>query len=559
MDSFDHAVAITKKYDAGIRMVTVEGEMFAPGGAVSGGAFKNNSNLLGSRRELQELEKKVQEEKQEVEKILKEIEKTKTERNTLRTTLEEIGASLQQLFISQNTARVNVTREKEKKEEYSGSYESLKEENESISRRMEELKEKKESILQELTASEEKERANNDLIEKNDGILSEVRKVEEEKQAAVSRWDVEIEKMQQKVLFEEENLTRIDAELTRLKGEEKEIVDTMEQSKKDIEERLRNIEEIKKTIETSHTVQEEDDRRLKEAIAKKEELAGTQKDFFEKRETLSEQISALDKEYFRLTTQQENMEASMEKQINYMWDEYEITLSDAEALKTDTQMELPAMKKEIGSLKNKIKALGPVNVNAIDEFRDVSERYTFLKTQHDDLVEAEKTLQDIITNLDASMRKQFTEQFGRIQTEFDKVFKTLFGGGLGRLELVEDEDILTAGVRVIAQPPGKKLVNMMQRSGGEKSLTAIALLFAIQNLKPSPFCLLDEIEASLDENNVVRFSDYLHKLTKNTQFIVITHRRGTMERADRLYGITMQEKGISALVSVNLIDKEITE
>ena len=157
------------------------------------------------------------------------------------------------------------------------------------------------------------------------------------------------------------------------------------------------------------------------------------------------------------------------------------------------------------------------------------------------------------------MRTQFQEQFGRIQVEFDKVFKTLFGGGLGKLELVEDEDILEAGVRVIAQPPGKKLTNMMQLSGGEKSLTAIALLFAIQNLKPSPFALLDEIEASLDENNVVRFSEYLHKLTKNTQFIVITHRRGTMERADRLYGITMQEKGVSALVSVNLIDKEITE
>ncbi len=146
-----------------------------------------------------------------------------------------------------------------------------------------------------------------------------------------------------------------------------------------------------------------------------------------------------------------------------------------------------------------------------------------------------------------------------IQKEFDKVFKELFGGGTGRLELVEDQDILEAGVRVIAQPPGKKLQNMMQMSGGEKSLTAISLLFAIQNLKPSPFCLLDEIEAALDESNVGRFAGYLHKLTKNTQFIVITHRRGTMDRADRLYGITMQEKGVSTLVSVSLIDdKDLT-
>ena len=146
----------------------------------------------------------------------------------------------------------------------------------------------------------------------------------------------------------------------------------------------------------------------------------------------------------------------------------------------------------------------------------------------------------------------------KINQEFDKVFRELFGGGKGTLELLEDEDILEAGVRIIAQPPGKKLQNMMQLSGGEKALTAIALLFAIQNLKPSPFCLLDEIEAALDENNVSRFANYLHKLTRHTQFIVITHRRGTMEKTDRLYGITMQEKGVSVLVSVNLIDEEIT-
>ena len=144
-----------------------------------------------------------------------------------------------------------------------------------------------------------------------------------------------------------------------------------------------------------------------------------------------------------------------------------------------------------------------------------------------------------------------------MQTEFSKSFKELFGGGHGTLELVEDEDILEAGIRIIAQPPGKKLQNMMQMSGGEKALTAIALLFAIQNMKPSPFCLLDEIEAALDENNVARYAGYLKKLTKNTQFIIITHRRGTMAAADRLYGITMQEKGVSTQVSVNMVEEEL--
>ena len=181
-----------------------------------------------------------------------------------------------------------------------------------------------------------------------------------------------------------------------------------------------------------------------------------------------------------------------------------------------------------------------------------------MNNQRNDLVKAEETLLEIIKELDAGMRRQFREQFERIRVEFDKALKELFGGGKGTLELSEEEDILEAGIRIVAQPPGKKLQNMMQLSGGEKALTAIALLFAIQNLKPSPFCLLDEIEAALDESNVSRYAKYLHKLTKHTQFIVITHRRGTMERADRLYGITMQEKGVSTLVSVNLVDKDLT-
>ena len=163
----------------------------------------------------------------------------------------------------------------------------------------------------------------------------------------------------------------------------------------------------------------------------------------------------------------------------------------------------------------------------------------------------------IIEDLDSGMRKQFLEKFAEIQREFNASFKHLFGGGHGALELVEDEDILECGIRIIAQPPGKKLQNMMQMSGGEKALTAIALLFAIQALKPSPFCLLDEIEAALDDSNVSRFASYLNKLTKNTQFIVITHRRGTMTAADRLYGITMQEKGVSTLVSVDLIEHDL--
>ena len=242
-----------------------------------------------------------------------------------------------------------------------------------------------------------------------------------------------------------------------------------------------------------------------------------------------------------------------------MWEEYELTPHAALELRNDAYTDLSALKKLIIQIKDDIRKLGDVNVNAIEEYKEVSERYLFLKGQHDDLIEAEQTLMGIIEELDAGMRRQFTEKFAEIQREFDKTFKLLFGGGHGTLELVEDEDILECGIRIIAQPPGKKLQNMMQLSGGEKALTAIALLFAIQSLKPSPFCLLDEIEAALDDSNVTRFASYLNKLTENTQFIVITHRRGTMTAADRLYGITMQEKGVSTLVSVNLIENDLTE
>lgn len=225
-----------------------------------------------------------------------------------------------------------------------------------------------------------------------------------------------------------------------------------------------------------------------------------------------------------------------------MWNEYELTLSEATQLKDDELSDVSEIKKIVTDTKNEIRKLGDVNVNAIEDYKEVAERYEFLKNQHDDLVSARDKLITVIEELDKNMREQFTTKFEEIKIEFDKVFRQLFGGGKGTIELDPEADILDAAITIISQPPGKKLQNMMQLSGGEKALTAICLLFAIQNLKPSPFCLLDEIEAALDDSNVDRYAKYLHKLTKNTQFIVITHRRGTMAAADRLYGITMQEK-----------------
>ncbi len=557
VDNVDNAVKIARKFDYGIRMVTIEGELLVPGGAISGGAFKNNSNLLGRRREIEELEKKTKELLEKTETIQAEIEETKNKRNRLRMDVEALKADIQRKFIEQNTARLNVETAKERMEEAEAGSRSLKNEEQEIEKQILDIKGSKADILRELESSEELEKSVEAQIVQFQKELEERRSEETEKSAQVSEWDVKVEKMLQTQEFHQQNVDRINGEISRYEAELAEIIQGLSDSARSMEEKNKNILEIEKTIAASHTSQNQSQQELSDNIARKEELTTRQKNFFKEREELAEQMTALDKEVYRLNSQKEKFEESMENQINYMWDEYEITLSDAAAIRNEEMTDLAAMKRDIAVLKDQIKKLGDVNVNAIEDYKNLMERYTFLKNQHDDLVEAEKTLEGIITELDAAMRKQFNEKFAEITKEFDKVFKELFGGGKGSLELQEDEDILEAGIRIIAQPPGKKLQNMMQLSGGEKALTAIALLFAIQNLKPSPFCLLDEIEAALDESNVGRFAKYLHKLTKHTQFIVITHRRGTMERADRLYGITMQEKGVSALVSVNLIDKEL--
>ena len=559
VDNVDNAVKIARKFDYGIRMVTLEGELLVPGGAISGGAFKNNSNLLGRRREMDELEKKVKKLSEDITTYNQKIEDTKSKRNKLRMDLEALKTEMQRKSIEQNTARLNISQARERMEEEAESAQSLKLEEQEIETRIFEIRSGKESITQELAASEELEKTTQEQILGFQKELESCRLEESEASAHAGEWEVKVEKMRQALDYKQANVDRIGGELERAQAELKEILEALTENAQEVERKKNNILEIEKTIAASHENQDASRKKLDEDLAKKEELSAKQKDFFRSREEMSERMNALDKEVYRLGEQKKKLEDGIEGQINYMWDEYEITLSDAAGLRNEEMNDLPAMKREISGLKDEIRKLGNVNVNAIEDYKNLMERYTFMKTQHDDLVEAEKTLEGIIEELDTAMRKQFTEKFAEISREFDKVFKELFGGGKGTLELMEDEDILEAGIRIIAQPPGKKLQNMMQLSGGEKALSAISLLFAIQNLKPSPFCLLDEIEAALDDSNVGRFAKYLHKLTKNTQFIVITHRRGTMEQVDRLYGITMQEKGVSTLVSVNLIDKDLDD
>ena len=558
VDHVDNALRLERKSGYSVRIVTLEGELLVPGGAISGGAFKNSSNLLGRRREIHTLESRVRKLQASIDGMNGDIDNIKSRRTRLRVDLESMKGEIQRRSIEQNTARLNIAQARERMEEEEESVASLRTEDREIETRMAQIREEKEAIQQELSASELLERDTQERIGAFQQELETQRKLESEAASHLAEWELKVEKTRQTLGFKQANVDRIQGEIEKAQGELAEVLEALEENDRELERKQANILEIEKTISSSYDVQNESEMRLKQTVARRDQLSARQKSFFERREELSERLSVLDKEVYRLNAQREKLEEDLESQINYMWDEYEITLSAAAGLRDQEMTDLAAMKKEISSLKDQIRKLGDVNVNAIEDYKNLMERFTFMRTQRDDLVEAEKTLENIIKELDSAMRRQFTEKFAQIGREFDKVFRELFGGGKGTLELIPEEDILEAGIRIIAQPPGKKLQNMMQLSGGEKALTAISLLFAIQNLKPSPFCLLDEIEAALDDSNVGRFAGYLHKLTKNTQFIVITHRRGTMERADRLYGITMQEKGVSTLVSVNLIDKELT-
>ena len=557
VDHIDHGTAIARKYKQTIRIVTLEGELINPGGSMTGGAFKNSSNLLSRRREIEEFEKTVKQLKSEMDQLEEYCNGLRKERAGYYEEIESLKEKLQKAYVIQNTAKMNVDQAEGRIRSIFNTLEDIESEAENLDCQITDIVDNQESITVELDTSEHLEEELSGKIDNEQSILEKERELEAEKQKTVEEIHLVSAGLEQKEAFVVENVTRIRDELEKFAQEMKELEESKSGTSKEIEEKEEQIADLRQTIENSKELFTEIQQEIEKFKKDREMLNQQHKTFLQKREELSKHMSQLDKEVFRLESQKEGYEEASEKQINYMWEEYEITYNHALELRDENLTDLSKMKKRISELKGEIRSLGDVNVNAIEDYKNVSERYEFLKTQHDDLVEAEATLEQIIEELDAAMRKQFKEQFAKICSEFDTVFKELFGGGKGTLELMEDEDILEAGIRIIAQPPGKKLQNMMQLSGGEKALTAIALLFAIQNLKPSPFCLLDEIEAALDDNNVTRFAKYLHKLTKYTQFIVITHRRGTMTAADRLYGITMQEKGVSTLVSVSLLEDEL--
>ena len=558
VDNINNAITIARKYNYSLRIVTLDGELLNPGGSMTGGAFKNTSNLLGRRREIEDLETNIAKCKADKERIQSSIANLDIEIAGISEEINKIKSLLQEQYLLQNTIKMNLNQAGDKKQEIMDSYNDFEKETIEMASQISEIKENSNELANELKNYENLNETLEEKISELNSEIEELKEKENKQSEKVSSLNIEFSNLKQKNEFIDSNLKKVEDNLNSLYEELKVISSSSDNSEIEINNKEKEIEKIKESLEEAARTFVNINKEIEVLIEQKNTHSMEHKDFFSKREAVSEQMNSLDKEMYRLNSQKEKLEEQNENQVNYMWNEYELTYQSALEYRNEELNNLIQIKKTISALKSSIKGLGDVNVNAIEEYKEVVERYNFLKNQHDDLVKAEETLQKIIKELDEGMRKQFSEKFELIRVEFDKVFKELFGGGKGTIELNEDEDILEAGISIISQPPGKKLQNMMQLSGGEKALTAIALLFAIQNLKPSPFCLLDEIEAALDDSNVGRYANYLHKLTKHTQFIVITHRKGTMTAADRLYGITMQEKGVSTLVSVDLLDSSLT-
>ncbi len=554
VDTLDNALAIARKYDHRLSLVTLEGEYLTPGGVISGGAYRNSSNLLGRRREFAECEAEEKKLSSAVGKAEKETDGLQKEAASLEQKIQKGDAKLRDILVK--SASLKAQNESRSEEIRRGLERASSREAEitRLSGEQQKLAEQRGAFRQNAgDLDQSHENLQNEVMElavKLDRIKADT----QDKSKLLEDLRVSFSNLSQRGDFLLDNIRRCNEEIERIRKDKQELVrgqvsveDVVKERQAEIAQLKEDIADVKETILKLEAKYEEDE-------LLREEKRAEQQNCFEARESLSQRLSELDKENFRLQSAEQRIEEQIEKQAEYLWTEYEMTPSQAKAIRNPEIRNPAEVRRFISQKKKEIKDLGPVYVEAIEKYKEVSERYEFLKGQRDDLVKAEGELTALIRDLEKGMREQFKTQFVLIREEFAKVFSDLFAGGKGTIALENEDDVLSSGVIINAQPPGKKLQNMMQLSGGEKALTAIALLFAIQNLKPSPFCLLDEIETALDEPNVKRFADYLYRLRGTTQFLVITHRRGTMEMADRLYGITMQEKGVSALVSVSLTD-----
>ncbi len=557
-DTMDNALRIAGKYGHGLHIVTLEGEYLSPGGSITGGAFRNNANLLSRGRQIDELKSetgRLEAEGDELKKLLSAADGEVTEQ---KQRIDRCSSAVYSLKISLTELSASCEQTEAEYKKAQAAAEACDLQREELSARAGELENRMRAAsvqAEQARAKDEERKAENESIQRE---LDELKAGKDEAAAALSVLKQNYSSLIARSDFLMQDIRRLSQEAEKLRLEKDELVRNGDPDGIRISEKLENIETSRAELADVEDELKQLGQKLKAAKTRRENYEKRQKEALNERDSSSERVTSLEKELYRLNSQRERLQEAYDALVQNIWDEYGLTPAEAEQLKTDSKQSLAELRRGIKRTREEIKALGPVNVNAIEDERQTSERYEFMSGQYADLLKARDSLLEIIDELDAGMRRQFDQSFKKIRVEFNSVFRELFGGGTADLQILKEEgqDLLDCGVSVIAQPPGKKLQNMLQLSGGEKALTAIALIFAIQNLKPSPFCLVDEIEAALDENNVDRFAAYIKKVQNNTQMIAITHRRGTMQVAERLYGITMQEKGVSTLVSVDLNDPQ---
>ena len=553
VENIDSAVALAKKNNYSFKIVTLEGDVINPSGAISGGSVqKKTVSLLGRGKEIKSLEKELKNIQAKIEKLQKEESDYKESISEILKTFDEEQKKLQEIEITYAT-------ENQKHENIK--LEILKQEAklDKIKRDLEELENEKTECLEKQKLSEEQM---NSIEEENNSlnlIIEEFTNTNKDNQKYIDDLNFDITNLKISVSSFDESETSINEMVERIntdiqnninsinnkKNLRAQIVETNNELQEKILDIKKQISELEKDVSDSS---EKVENLKKDRTFKNEKMIKIESEIEEQ----SSKIEDIKNQLSKLDVKNSKIELELNQVVNKMWEEYELTPNNTGEIK---KVENPTeVQRKVNELRAQIKDLGSVNIDSINEYKEIKERYDFMSEQRLDLEEASNKLKKVINEMTNTMKEQFSVQFKVINKNFGEVFKELFGGGKAELILGDENNILECGIEIAVQPPGKKLQNMMLLSGGEKAFTAIALLFAILKINPAPFCVLDEIEAALDDVNVYRFAEYLKKFVSTTQFLVITHRKGTMEAADTVYGITMEEKGISKLLSMKLED-----
>ncbi|MBQ2932712.1 MAG: chromosome segregation protein SMC [Clostridia bacterium] len=552
VDNIDNAINMAAKCGHKFRIVTLEGEIMQSGGAMTGGSMGKNAGFLSRKAEIDTLSEQIEVLKKTIEKIEAEQKKN----TDFIQTAEKKMKDVQERLSLKNEEYVNLKADVQHSDKYlveaNERKESLLKDINTINTRTKEIKadiEQSNNKIDILNKEIESLKSDSESKQKDtEKIFADVQELQEqilsvtiEENAKQKDIEHQNERLLEVVSQKEEIEAEIFEKRSQIAGFEQKIAKTnsdIDKNRKDLNDLADKAALIDKRIEELSGLRKADDLKIRQL----------QDDTKETREKLF----ALGQQKVKAETKKAKLEEDLDGVFAHLWEEYELTYSEAVKLRSEEEINLTEANREIASLKSKIKALGSINIDAIEEYKNVSERFNFLTEQTNDLEKAKGELEDLISEMIEIMKKQFSVQFANISKNFNTVFKELFGGGQATLSLADPDDVLESGVEIEAQPPGKKLQSLSLLSGGEKAFTAIALLFAILKVRPTPFCILDEIEAALDDVNVYRYADYLKKYSKKTQFIVVTHRRGTMEAANILYGVTMQEKGISKLLALNI-------